>query len=294
MSGSGRPAQDRKAVDQVTLALVRLALQEDLAGYGDVTSAWTVPEDDHARAALVARSEIVVSGLPLAAAVLAEVDASASFTPQVDEGSAVRAGSLLAVLDGRARGLLAAERTLLNLVIRLCAVATYTRRFVNAVAGTGVAIIDTRKTTPGLRLWEKRAVRHGGGGNHRFGLFDMVLIKDNHLVAAGGVAAAVAAARLQAPAGMKIEVEVEDEAGLRAALASGADIVMLDNLAPEEMTRLVALSRQIAPAVLLEASGGVSLQTVRQVAESGVDMISVGALTASPPAVDLALDFLEG
>lgn len=285
MTPSGR-------LDQLTRDLVRLALQEDLAGYGDVTSAWTVPPEALSRGLVVARSQLVVSGLPLAAAILAEVDAEAEFLAQLGEGELVEAGTVLADLRGSSRSLLAAERTLLNFLIRLCAVATHTRRFVEAVAGTEVAVVDTRKTTPGLRFWEKRAVRHGGGRNHRFGLFDLVLIKDNHLAAAGGVAPAVRRARGEAPAGMKIEVEVEDEAGLRAALAAGTDVVMLDNIPPAELAQLVALARELRPEVLLEASGGINLETVRAVAEAGVDLISVGTITAAPPPVDLALDFL--
>jgi nicotinate-nucleotide pyrophosphorylase (carboxylating) len=281
------------ALDPAADALVRLAVEEDLAGPGDVTSRWTVPEEAVAVGRVVARGGVVVSGLPLAAAVLTAVDHRAVFLPQAEEGTELAPGGVLAELHGPARSLLTAERTLLNFLIRLSAVATYTRRFVEAVAGTGVVVVDTRKTTAGLRFWEKRAVRHGGGGNHRFGLFDLVLIKDNHLLVAGGVSAAVERARAVAPPMLKIEVEVEDEGGLRAALDAGADLVMLDNMDPGEMARLVALARSRRPEVLLEASGGVTLETVRVVAGTGVDFISVGALTSFPPPVDLGLDFEE-
>lgn len=273
--------------------LIRLALEEDLDGLGDVTSLWTVPQEARAAALVVARGDLVVSGLPLAQAVLAAVDAAASFVPLVAEGTEVGRGEVLAELAGRARSLLTAERTLLNLLARVCAVATQARRFAREVEGTGARVVDTRKTTPGLRFWEKRAVVHGGCANHRFGLFDMVLIKDNHVVAAGGVGAAVRLARASAPFTMKVEVEVEDEAGLREALAAGADIVMLDNIAPAEMRRLVPLARGLRPHALLEASGRIQLGTVRTVAETGVDLISSSALTAGAPMVDIAMDFIE-
>jgi nicotinate-nucleotide pyrophosphorylase (carboxylating) len=180
---------------------------------------------------------------------------------------------------------------MLNLLARLCAVATQSRRFADAVAGTGAVVIDTRKTTPGLRFWEKRAVRHGGCGNHRFGLFDMVLIKDNHLAAGGGVARTVSAARAQASLGMKVEVEVTGEEGLRAAIAAGADVVMLDNIALDELSRLVGIARGLRPALVLEASGTIRIDTVRAVAETGVDVISTSAITVGAPPVDIGLDF---
>lgn len=278
-------------IDRVTRSLIELALTEDLAGFGDVTSAFTIPEGTAARGRIAARQALVVSGLPLAAAVLREVDAGATLTLLIAEGESATSGAVLAEVAGSARSLLAAERTMLNLLARLCAVATQSRRFADAVEGTGATVIDTRKTTPGLRYWEKRAVRHGGCGNHRFGLFDMVLIKDNHLAAGGGVARTVAAARAHASLGMKIEVEVTDEAGLLAALAAGADVVMLDNIAPGEMARLVTLARDLKPGVLLEASGTVRLDTVRAVAETGVDLVSTSALTVGAPPVDIGLDF---
>jgi nicotinate-nucleotide pyrophosphorylase (carboxylating) len=278
-------------IDQVSLALIRLALQEDLAGFGDVTTEFTVPASTIARGAIGARRQLVASGLPLAAAVLREVDPNAVFHPMTQEGAVLAPGSILAEVEGLARSLLTAERTMLNLLARLCAVATQSRRFADAVAGTGAVVIDTRKTTPGLRYWEKRAVRHGGCGNHRFGLFDMVLIKDNHLAAAGGVERAVSAARAQASLGMKIEVEVTGEEGLRAAIASGADVVMLDNIGLDDLPRLVGIARGLRPGLVLEASGTVRIDTVRAVAETGVDLISTSALTMGAPPVDIGLDF---
>jgi nicotinate-nucleotide pyrophosphorylase (carboxylating) len=278
-------------IDQVSLALIRLALQEDLAGFGDVTTEFTVPAGTSARGTIGARQELVASGLPLAAAVLREVDPTAGFTSVAQEGALVAPGSILAEVEGSARSLLTAERTMLNLLARLCAVATQSRRFADAVAGTGAVVIDTRKTTPGLRFWEKRAVRHGGCGNHRFGLFDMVLIKDNHLTAGGGVERAVSAARAQASLGMKVEVEVAEEEGLRAAIAAGADVVMLDNIGLDELPRLVGIARGLRPGLLLEASGTVRIDTVRVVAETGVDLISTSALTVGAPPVDIGLDF---
>jgi len=286
---TGAPAG---GLDAVTRRLIRLALDEDLAGYGDVTSRWTVPADAQARGRIGARVFLLASGLPLAAAVLREVDPSVRFTLLVAEGRPVASGGGLAELEGKARSLLAAERTMLNFLTHLCGVATHARSFAQAVEGTGATVVDTRKTTAGLRLWEKRAVRHGGCGNHRFGLFDLVLIKDNHVLAAGGVGAAVRAARAQAPFSMKIEVEVQDEAGLREALAAGADIVMLDNMPADELRRLVRIARGADSRVLLEASGNVTLDTVRAVAETGVDLISTSALTAGAPPVDIGLDFL--
>jgi nicotinate-nucleotide pyrophosphorylase (carboxylating) len=278
-------------IGQVSLALIRLALQEDLAGFGDVTTEFTVPAGTSARGTIGARQELVASGLPLAAAVLREVDPTAGFTSVAQEGALVAPGSILAEVEGSARSLLTAERTMLNLLARLCAVATQSRRFADAVAGTGAVVIDTRKTTPGLRFWEKRAVRHGGCGNHRFGLFDMVLIKDNHLTAGGGVERAVSAARAQASLGMKVEVEVAEEEGLRAAIAAGADVVMLDNIGLDELPRLVGIARGLRPGLLLEASGTVRIDTVRAVAETGVDLISTSALTVGAPPVDIGLDF---
>lgn len=278
-------------IDDTSRDLIRLALREDLGGYGDVTSEWTVPTDTRSEGFLVTRDRAVVSGLDLAAAVLAEVDGTAVFERMVEDAAVVEPGARLARVEGVARSLLAAERTLLNVLAHLCGVATQARHFSEAVSGTAAVVVDTRKTLPGLRVWEKKAVRDGGCGNHRFGLFDMVLIKDNHVFAGGGVAATVSRARKAAPFSMKVEVEVADEQGLRDALAAGADIVMLDNVSVSELGRLVRLARELDPGVLLEASGRVDLDTVRAVAQSGVDLISTSKLTAAALPVDIGFDF---
>lgn len=272
--------------------LVRRALREDLAGFGDITSEAVVPEGQEDAFRLVAREELVVSGIAPARLALEEVDLACRFLAGQEEGSEVQAGETLAEVQGPARSLLSAERIMLNFLCHLSGVATYTRRFVAAVEGTGARVVETRKTLPGLRSWEKKAVRHGGGFNHRFGLFDMVLIKDNHVVTAGGVGEAVRRVRAQAPLGVKIEVEVETESQLREALGAGADIVMLDNMGVEEMHHAVELVRDLDPGVLLEASGGIALDTVRSVAETGVDLISVGRLTMGAPPVDVGMDAL--
>ncbi len=280
-------------LDPVTTELVELALREDLAGYGDVTSAWTVAAEAEARALITAREDVVVSGLVVAAAIVQRVDAVTEFRALVEDGAELGAGTALAEVRGRARSLLAAERTMLNFLRHLCGVATQARRFARAVEGTGAVVVDTRKTTPGLRVWEKKAVRDGGCGNHRFGLFDMVLIKDNHVVAGGGIGATIKRAKDSAPFSMKVEVEVQDEAGLREAIAAGADIAMLDNMSVEEMGRCVGIARELDRRVLLEASGRIDLKTVSAVARTGVDLISASALTTGAPPVDLGLDFVE-
>jgi nicotinate-nucleotide pyrophosphorylase (carboxylating) len=272
------------------LELARLALREDL-GRGDVTSEATVSPGARARGRLVARRELVVSGLGAAAAVFHEAGGGeVEFVPLAAEGEVAGEGAVLAEVAGPARPVLAAERAALNLLMRLCGVATLTRRYAAAVEGTGARIADTRKTTPGLRALEKAAVRAGGGVNHRSGLDDGVLIKDNHLALAGGVAEAVRRARAAAPHLLKVEVEVESERELREALAAGADAVLRDNMSPEEVRRCVRVARRERPGVLVEVSGGVDLGTVRAYAEAGADLISVGALTHSAPAADISLE----
>jgi nicotinate-nucleotide pyrophosphorylase (carboxylating) len=281
-------------IDQQSHDLVRRALAEDLAGYGDITSQCTVPPDLTGRAVIEAREEAVICGLPLAEAVMKAVDPQVVFAYVVEDGAAVGAGAQLAVIEGAARSILGAERTMLNFLIHLCGVATQSRRFARAVESTGARVVDTRKTIPGLRAWEKRAVAHGGCGNHRFGLFDMVLVKNNHLEAAGGVRAALDRVKAARPDYIKVEVEVESEADLREAIACGADVVMLDNQDVESLRRLVRVARELDPKVVLEASGGVSLQTVRAIAETGVDLISTSALTMGAPPVDLGLTLTVG
>ncbi|MEO8277197.1 MAG: carboxylating nicotinate-nucleotide diphosphorylase [Thermoanaerobaculia bacterium] len=271
-------------------SLLRIALAEDLGRAGDITTDATVAIDAVAAAAIVARRAGAIAGLPMAEAVFRMLDARVEWQALASDGDVVAAGSPLARLHGPARAILTAERTALNLLGHLSGVATATRALVDAVAGTGARIVCTRKTTPGLRALEKYAVRCGGGSNHRFGLDDAVLIKDNHLVAAGGVKAAIERARAHAGHLVKIECEVQDLAQLDAALDAGVDVVLLDNMSPAELA--VAVVR-IGGRAIAEASGGITLATVRAVAETGVDLISVGWITHSAPTLDVALDFDE-
>lgn len=275
-------------IDKGTRRLVTAALEEDI-GDGDRTTLWTVPEKRLARARIVAKAEGVLSGLEIAREVFRQVDPGLHFDARVTDGGAVLPGDEVVRLSGRAAAILSGERVALNFLQRLSGVATLTRRYVQRVAGTGVRILDTRKTTPGLRMLEKAAVRAGGGANHRIGLFDMVLIKENHISAAGGIGAAVAAVRSRNAAGLRVEVEVTNEAELREALEAGVDVVLLDNMDPARLREAVSAVRASGSAALTEASGGIDLETVREVAETGVDMISVGALTHSAAALDLSL-----
>lgn len=266
--------------------LVRRALEEDL-GPGDITSAACVPADLTARAYIGAREPGVLAGLAAAEEVFRQVNPAIVFEPRLTEGESFAAGERLVELAGPARDLLTAERTALNFLQRLSGIATLTRRYVEAVAGSGAVIVDTRKTTPGLRRLEKAAVRAGGGQNHRFGLYDGILIKDNHVVAAGGLRAAVEAARASAHHLLKIEVEVTRLADVEEAVAAGADVLLLDNMPVAEMAEAV---RRAAGRVLVEASGGVNLETVAAIARTGVNFISVGRLTHSAPALDLSME----
>jgi nicotinate-nucleotide pyrophosphorylase (carboxylating) len=275
--------------DQGSLSLVRRALAEDLAGYGDITSALTIPVELQGEADIIAREALVLCGLELAELVLREVDAAAVFAPVVGDGASMAAGEIVARIEGPVRSILSAERTMLNFLSHLSGVATESRRFAEAVAGLRARVVDTRKTTPGLRAWEKRAVVWGGCCNHRFGLFDLVLIKNNHLTAAGGVRKALLRVRESCPHSLKIEVEVENADDLREAIAYGADVVMLDNQTPDSLGELVRLARSLKPDVVLEASGGVTLENLRAVAESGVDIISTSAITMGAPAANLSL-----
>jgi nicotinate-nucleotide pyrophosphorylase (carboxylating) len=273
-----------------------LALAEDLDQAGDRTSRATIPADLQGRAAFVARVAGVVAGLPVVALVLEAVDRTVRFDPLVADGATVAPGNRLANVAGPMRSILTAERTALNFLQRLSGVATLTRRYVQLAATGGRArVLDTRKTTPGWRLIEKYAVRQGGGHNHRMGLFDGLLIKDNHLAALGGgpdaIRKAVEAARAQAP-GLPVEVEVDTAEQFAAALACRPDIILLDNMRADLMRQRVELRDKYAPTVRLEASGGVNLQTIAAIAATGVDFISVGALTHSAVAVDIALDYL--
>ena len=281
-------------IDQASRELVLKALAEDLGSYGDITSQWTVPPGLRGRAVITAKEDLVVAGLPLAQLVMAAVDTEAVFTCLLEDGAQAGPGTELARIEGLVRGILSAERTMLNFLMHLCGVATQSRRFAHAVEGTGATVVDTRKTIPGLRAWEKRAVVYGGCGNHRFGLFDMVLVKNNHLEAAGGVRAALDRVRAAKPHYVKVEVEVESEADLREALACKADVIMLDNQDLGSLRRLVQVARETQPEIMLEASGGVKLTNVRSVAETGVDLISTSALTLGAPPVDLDLTLTVG
>jgi nicotinate-nucleotide pyrophosphorylase (carboxylating) len=280
--------------------LIDLALAEDLGDAGDVTVQSLLTRPGVGRATFVARSAGVLAGLEAAELIYRAVDPSVSFERLKDDGSLLRKGDHVARIEGSLPSLLIGERTALNFVQRLSGVATMTRRFVDAVEGLPAKILDTRKTTPGWRRLEKYAVRCGGGHNHRTGLFDMILVKDNHLaslrIAEPKAAVAEAVRRTRAYCAshdprLPVEIEVESLDQLDAALAAKPDIILLDNMPPDMMREAVRRRHSVAPSVQLEASGGITLETVRPIAETGVDRISVGALTHSAPAWDLALDF---
>jgi nicotinate-nucleotide pyrophosphorylase (carboxylating) len=271
---------------------IRLWLEEDI-GTGDVTTMTTIPLDRRSKGIIHVKESGVVAGLPVAAEVFAIVDPALQFTPKAEEGAFVEKGTVLAEVSGSTRSILLGERLALNLLQRLSGIATRTRQFVQALEGLPVRLVDTRKTTPGHRMLEKYAVRVGGGHNHRFGLYDAVLIKDNHIKGAGGVLEAITAARAQIPHTMKIEVEIERFDQLELALQAGADIIMLDNMAPDRMAEAVRIIKARAPHVIVEASGSVTLESVKRIAMSGVDVISVGRLTYSVPSLDISLDLNE-
>ncbi len=268
--------------------LAAAALAEDLAGGTDVTTAATVPAAARGRGDLVARTPGVAAGLPVAEAVFTLASAELDCAELVADGDRVAAGQPVLRVTGPVRPILTAERTALNLLCHLSGIATLTRQWADAVAGTAAAIRDTRKTTPGLRALEKYAVRCGGGVNHRMSLSDAALIKDNHVAAAGSVAAAFAAVRSQAP-GLPLEVECDTLDQVAEALAAGADLILLDNFTIADMAAAVRLAGGRA---LLEASGGLTLASAREVAETGVDYLAVGALTHSAPALDIGLDLV--
>lgn len=273
-------------------ALIDLALAEDI-GTGDITSLATVPADRTATAIMVAKDDGVLSGIDVAEEVFRTVDPAIEFTAHKRNGDALQHRDEIAVITGSARSILTAERTALNFVQRLSGVATITASYAAAVAGTRTQIVDTRKTTPGMRLLQKRAVQHGGGSNHRFGLADGVLIKDNHLAAIGGdnrIADAVSAARATAPHTLKIEIEVASLDELQQALDAGADIVMLDNMGTSAIAEAVTIRDNHTHHALLEASGGITLERLPELAATGVELISAGALTHSAPSLDISLD----
>ncbi|WP_428154219.1 carboxylating nicotinate-nucleotide diphosphorylase [Brevundimonas sp.] len=284
----------RRLPDVLIEPVVRMALAEDLGRAGDVTAMACIPEGARMKAAFTARKPGVLAGIDCVRLAVLAMDPKAFVDVRLHDGDAFEAGAVLAVVEADARAFLSAERTALNLLGRLSGVATLTRTYVEAVAGTKARIADTRKTTPGLRALEKHAVACGGGMNHRFGLDDAILIKDNHVAVCGGVAEAVRRARAFAPHLMKVEVEVDGLDQLDAVLAlidegAAPDVIMLDNFSLSDLRAAVT---RVAGRIVLEASGGVDLTTVRGIAETGVDVISVGALTHSAPVLDIGLDAL--
>jgi nicotinate-nucleotide pyrophosphorylase (carboxylating) len=268
-------------------ALLRAALDEDLGRAGDVTTLATIPRGARACAVIAARETGVIAGLALAQGAFRLVDPEIVFTPRLDDGAPVAPGDVIARIEGPAHGLLSAERVALNFLGRLSGVASLTARYAARIAHTKARVCDTRKTTPLLRALEKYAVRCGGGANHRFGLDDAVLIKDNHIAVAGGVVPALRAAKSYVGHLVKIEIEVDTLDQLREVLLEGADAVLLDNMTPAQLREAVAL---IAGRMICEASGGVTLETIAAIAESGVDLVSVGALTHSARVLDIGLD----
>jgi len=270
------------AVQQVRQIVAR-AFVEDL-GKGDVTTSLTVPESAKARGIFYSKQPLVVAGLPVAEEVFRMLEPDYLWDAVISDGTEVPAGQPLARVEGKASTLLSGERVALNFLQRLSGIATLTRNFKDKIAGLKTELLDTRKTTPGLRILEKYAVRTGGGTNHRMGLDDGILIKNNHIAIAGGIGAAIESVRREKPAGMPVEVEVRTRQELEEAIGAGADIALLDNMAPEQVSECVGLA---CGRLLLEVSGGVGLENIRAYAETGVDRISVGALTHSAPAVDI-------
>jgi nicotinate-nucleotide pyrophosphorylase (carboxylating) len=271
---------------------IELWLEEDI-GMGDITTMTTIPQDQKSKGVIHVKEEGIIAGLPVAEAVFAAVDPALVFTRKVEEGSFAAKGTVLAEVEGSTRSILLGERLALNLLQRMSGIATRTKQYVDALEGLPTRLVDTRKTTPGHRMLEKYAVRVGGGHNHRFGLYDAVMIKDNHIKGAGGITAAIRAAREQIPHTMKIEIEVETLQQLEEALAAGPDIIMLDNMKPQLMKEAVGMIKRQAPYIVVEASGSVTLETIKSIAETGVDVISVGRLTYSVAALDISLDLNE-
>ena len=271
---------------------IKLWLEEDI-GSGDVTANTTIDADSQSKAVIHVKQSGIIAGIPVAELVFQVVDPSLEFTPLVHDGERVDKGTIIAEVKGSTRSLLMGERLALNLMQRLSGIATKTNAYVKAIEGYKAKLVDTRKTTPGHRMLEKYAVRVGGGFNHRFGLYDAVMIKDNHIKGAGSIALAVKSARENIPHTMKIEVEVENMVQLDEALQSGADIIMLDNMSIAMMSEAVKRIKHQSPHIIVEASGGVSLDTIAAIAQTEVDVISVGALTYSVQALDISLDLNE-
>jgi nicotinate-nucleotide pyrophosphorylase (carboxylating) len=272
--------------------LIRIALEEDI-GTGDRTTMATIPEDSMSKARIVAKSDVVVAGMPYFARVYELLDAGVSVTSMKDEGELVVAGTVVAEITGSTRSILTGERVALNILQRLAGVATMTRRYADALAHVPTRVVDTRKTTPGMRAMQKYAVRTGGGHNHRFGLDSGILIKDNHITACGSIQLAVERARDEVPHLLKIQVETTTLQEVEAAVECSADVILLDNMSAEMMTQAVKTVRSSQKNILTEASGNVTLARIQRIAETGVDYISVGALTHSVIAADLSLEVLS-
>jgi nicotinate-nucleotide pyrophosphorylase (carboxylating) len=285
---TSQPGFDLALPPTIIEPAVRAALAEDLGVAGDITTDAIVPSSTRASGVFAARKPGVIAGLGVAEAAFRMLDPNVAFKIEVPDGSKVAARTVLARVAGNARALLSAERVALNFLGRMSGIATLTRAYVDAIAGTKATIVDTRKTTPNLRPFEKYAVRAGGAKNHRAGLFDAILVKDNHIAVAGGIGPAIAAVRAHVGHTVKIEVEVDTLEQLAEALSHKIDAVLLDNMKPDRLRQAV---RMVAGRAVTEASGGISLETVRAIAETGVDLISSGALTHSAPVLDIGLDF---
>lgn len=281
------------AVDDRELALIDLAIAED-QGAGDWTTRWTVPARTRTTAAIVAKADGVIAGLGVATAVFLRLDPRVDIHTNHADGAQIASGDVVCTLKGSARSILTAERTALNFLQRLSGIATATRKYVDAIAGTNAVILDTRKTTPAWRTLERAAVRSGGASNHRAGLYDMVLIKSNHVVLAGDVAEAVRRVAGENNKGLRVAVEVRNKDELKAAVEAGCDRVLLDNMDVQAIREAVRIVRKLSESVEIEASGGITLDRVRAIAESGVDFISIGAITHSAPALDLSLRVRAG
>jgi nicotinate-nucleotide pyrophosphorylase (carboxylating) len=274
-----------------TDSILKQALLEDI-GEGDITTCTVVPDGHRSQAVILAKEKFILAGMPFAEKIFKLVNPKQKFSARKREGERVGKGTILAKISGETRGLLMAERTALNFLQRLSGIATLTNRFINCVKGLPVKIVDTRKTTPGFRFFEKYAVRIGGGFNHRSGLYDGVLIKDNHINAAGSVEKAIKIAKKNVQHMLKIEVEVKNRKQLRSALSAGADIIMLDNMSLKSLREAVNIIRKTRQKVIIEASGEITINNVKEVAKTGVDLISIGALTHSAPVVDLSMDIM--
>lgn len=270
------------------LTMIRLALTEDVRS-GDVTSAWTIPENQNQHARLIAKEDGVLAGLPVIELVFAELNANVNVTLHKQDGDVVKKGDLIAELEGSTRDLLTGERTLLNFIQQLSGVASVAHTFQKALEGGKTKVLDTRKTLPGFRTLQKYAVRVGGGSNHRMGLFDMVLVKDNHIAAAGGVLEALEVVRKNNTENLMVEMEVESLEDLKKLLNKGVDVIMLDNMSNEMMAEALKIIKESGDKVLVEGSGNMTLERAKEIATLGLDYISVGALTHSVRALDISM-----